>query len=352
MRDDSLAFLRRLLEAPSPSGYERPAQDVVRDWVGSFADEVRTDVHGNVIAAVNPSGRPRVMLAGHCDQIGLMVQHIDDDGYLYVNQIGGHDITVLIGQNVVVWSKSGPVPGVMARKPIHLMKDDEEKKPPKIHDLWVDIGATNKQEALEAVEIGDPITWSLGMRTLRNSLAASPAFDDKAGVYVVMEALRLLSEQQPSAAILAVSTVQEEIGLRGAVTSTFAVEPQVGIAVDVTFATDHPGADKKVCGDVSLNKGPAIHRGPNMNPVVVSRLIAAAQEKGIPYQLVGSARATGTDANVMQISRGGVATGLVSVPNRYMHSPVETVSLRDMQHAAELLAAFVLKVETDAEFIP
>ena len=344
MRDDSLAFLRRLLEAPSPSGYERPAQDVVRDWVGSFADEVRTDVHGNVIAAVNPSGRPRVMLAGHCDQIGLMVQHIDDDGYLYVNQIGGHDITVLIGQNVVVWSKSGPVPGVMARKPIHLMKDDEDKKPDTTS------GRYRHQQAggARAVEIGDPITW-VGMRYVAQQQPL-PLSTTRRGK-IIMEALRL-SEQQPSAAILAVSTVQERSACAARSPVRFAVEPQVGIAVDVTFATDHPGADKKVCGDVSLNKGPAIHRGPNMNPVVVSRLIAAAQEKGIPYQLVGSARATGTDANVMQISRGGVATGLVSVPNRYMHSPVETVSLRDMQHAAELLAAFVLKVETDAEFIP
>lgn len=352
MRDDSLAFLRRLLEAPSPSGYERPAQDVVRDWIGQFADGVRTDVHGNVIAALNPSGSPRIMLAGHCDQIGLMVQHIDDDGYLFVNQIGGHDVTVLVGQSVVVWSKNGPVPGVMARKPIHLMKDDEEKKPPKIQDLWVDIGVANKDEAQAAVEIGDPITWTLGMRTLRNDLAASPAFDDKAGVYVVMEALRIVSEQKPQAALFAVSTVQEEIGLRGAVTSTFSVEPNVGIAVDVTFATDHPGAEKKICGEVSLNKGPAVHRGPNINPVVFDRLVSAAKEKGIPYQVTGSARATGTDANVMQISRAGVATGLVSVPNRYMHSPVETISLRDLQHAAELLAAFVLGVAPDADFTP
>jgi len=352
MREESSAFLRRLLEAPSPSGYERPGQDVVREWVGEFADDVRTDLHGNVIAALNPSGSPRIMFAGHIDQIGLMVQHIDDEGYLYVNQMGGHDTTVLVGQSVTVWAKDGPVPGVMARKPIHLMKDDEEKKPPKLQDLWVDIGAANKEEAQSVVDIGDPITWTLGLRTLRNDLAVSVAFDDKAGVYVVMEALRILSGEKLPAAVFAVSTVQEELGLRGAVTSTFSVEPSVGIAVDVTFATDQPGIEKKISGEVSLNKGPVIHRGPNMNPVVYERLVAAAKEKGLPYQINGSARATGTDANMMQISRAGVATGLVSIPNRYMHSPVETISLRDLQQAAELLAAFALGVQADTDFTP
>jgi len=352
MREESLAFLQRLLEAPSPSGYERPIQDVVRDWAGQFAAEVRTDLHGNVIAALNPSGSPRIMFAGHCDQIGLMVQHIDDEGFLFVNGIGGFDLATLIGQGMVVWTKEGPVPGVMARKPVHLMKDDEEKKPPKMHDLWVDIGAKNKEEAEKLVAIGDPITWSLTLRRLQDDLVASPGFDDKAGVYVVMEALRLLSKEKFAAALFSVSTVQEEVGLRGAITSTFSVEPTVGIAVDVTFATDHPEVEKKITGEVTLNKGPVIHRGPNINPVVHDRLVAAAKEKDVPYQLCGSARATGTDANVMQISRSGVATGLVSVPNRYMHSAVETVSLRDLQHSAELLAEFALRVEKDAGFTP
>ncbi|NLC58803.1 MAG: M42 family metallopeptidase [Armatimonadetes bacterium] len=352
MRDESLDFLRRVLEAPSPAGYERPVQQVVREWAGRYADEVRTDVHGNVIAALNPEGQPRVMLAGHCDQIALQVQYIDDSGYLFVDQIGGHDVAVILGQHVVVWTRSGPVPGVIARKPIHLMKDDEDKKPPKLQDLWVDIGAANKEEAQAAVEIGDTVTWVLGMRTLRNDLVAAPAFDDKSGVFVVMEALRLLAGEKFPAAVFAVSTVQEELGLRGAITSPFSVEPKVGIAVDVTFATDHPGVEKKIVGDIALNKGPVLHRGPNINPVVFEHLVAAAKEKGIPYQLNAAPRGTGTDANAMQTSRGGVATALVSIPNRYMHSPVETVSLRDLQHAAELLAAFVLRLTAETDFTP
>lgn len=352
MQEESLDFLRRLIEAPSPSGYERPIQDVVREWAGRFAHEVRTDLHGNVIAALNPTGKPRVMFAGHCDQIALMVQHIDDDGYLYTNPIGGHDVSVLIGQHVVVWTRNGAIPGVMARKPIHLMKDDEDKKPPKLTDLWVDIGAKNRDEAKELVEIGDPITWQLSLRTIRNEFAIAPGFDDKAGVYTVMEALRLLSGEKFPAAVFAVSTVQEEVGLRGAITSTFSVEPNVGIAVDVTFATDHPGADKKLTGEVSMNKGPVIHRGPNINPVVYDRLVAAAKQKQAPYQLCGSSRPTGTDANAMQISRSGVAAGLVSVPNRYMHSPVEMISLTDLQGGAELLAQFVLDLAADTDFTP
>ena len=352
MREESLAFLRRLIEAPSPSGYERPAQQVVREYAGGFADEVRTDVHGNVIAALNPTGSPRIMFAGHCDQIGPMVQHIDDDGYLFTNAIGGFDCTVLVGQNVTVWAKSGPLPGVMARKPIHLMRDEEDKKPPKLTDLWVDIGARSRDEALELVRVGDPITWNLDLRLLRNDLAVAPGFDDKCGTFAVIEALRLLAGKDFPAAVFAVSTVQEEVGLRGAVTSTFSVAPDVGIAVDVTFATDQPTLEKKISGAVARHTGPAIPRGPNTTRGVDAHAVSAAAAGQIPYQLCGSSRPTGTDANVMQISRAGVATGLVSVPNRYMHSPVEMISLQDLQQVAQLLAEFALGVPAGTDFTP
>ncbi|MDH7568484.1 MAG: M42 family peptidase, partial [Armatimonadota bacterium] len=296
MRDESLAFLRQLVETPSPSGYEQPVQKVVREWAGRYAHEVKTDLHGNVIAALNPSGKPRVMLAGHCDQLGLLVQHIDDQGYLFVNQLGGHDITVLIGQSMTVWTKNGPIPGVMARKPIHLMRGDDARKIPELSDLWVDIGASNREEAAGLVSVGDPITWTLGLRALRNDLVSSPGLDDKSGLFVVMEALRLLSGEKLEAALFAVSTVQEELGLRGAITSSFGIDPMVGIAVDVTFATDHPGVEKKISGEVSLNRGPVIHRGPNINPLVYQRLVDAAEAREIPYQVNGMARPGGTDA--------------------------------------------------------
>lgn len=346
-------FFKRILETPSPSGYESPLQEIVREYVKDFADEVRTDLHGNVIVVKNPESPLRVMLAGHCDQIGLIVQHIDAEGFLYVQPIGGWDPEVLIGQRMTVWSAAGPVFGVIARKPIHLLSEEERKQVPKMKDLWLDIGAANLEEASKLVRIGDPVTVELGFRVLLNQLAVSPAMDDKAGCWVVIEALRRASKRgRLVCGLYAVSTVQEELGLRGARTSAFGIAPQIGVAVDVTHATDCPTIDKKEEGDVRLGKGPVIHRGPNMNHKVVQRLIEAADEQKIAYQLQASGRATGTDANAIQVNRAGVAAGLVSIPNRYMHSPVEMISLNDLDQAADLLAAFALDISTNPDITP
>ncbi len=352
MNDKSHEFFKNLLETPSPSGYEKPVQDVVRSYVGEFADDVTTDTHGNVIATKNPGSSVRLMFAGHCDQIGLIVQHIDDDGYLYLQPIGGWDPQQLIGQRLTVWAKGGPVHGVIARKPIHLLTDEERKQVPKMKDLWLDIGATSKDEVAELVRIGDPVTLQLGYQEMRNNRANSPAMDDKTGLWIVMEALRRASEQELNCSIHAVSTVQEEIGLRGARTSAYGIDPHVGIAVDVTHATDCPTIDKKSEGDIRVGKGPVIYRGPNNNPVVVDRLIEIAEEKSIPYQLGAIGRATPTDANSLQVTRAGVATSLVSVPNRYMHSGVETISLDDIDAAADLLAGFAVSLSDKDDFRP
>ncbi len=352
MRDESLAFLRRLLETPSPSGYERPVQDVVREWARPLADEVRTDRHGNVIAARNPDGHPRIMLAGHCDQIALMVQHVDDNGFLYVQPIGGWDIQILLGQPLTVWARGGPLTGVISRKPPHLLSGDEKSKTPSFTDVWVDIGVQDRKEAEELVTPGDPVTFALGFRPMRNDLASAPGMDDKVGLWTVMEALRLLEGRRPQAAVFCVSTVQEEIGLRGATTSTHGIHPQVGIAVDVCQATDTPNGEKKQVGDVRLGRGPVLFRGPNINPRVHDRLVEAAKAHDIAVQLRGAPRATGTDANAMQLSREGVATAVVGIPNRYMHSPVEMVSLTDLEHAARLLAAFCEGVAADTDWTP
>lgn len=352
MDERALEFLRNLLETPSPSGYEERIQEVVRDYVGEFADEVTTDVHGNVVAARSPGAKIRVMLAGHCDQIGFLVQHIDDQGFLYVQPIGGWDPIVLIGQPLTVWCESGPLPGVISRKPIHLLTDEDRRKVPQMTDVWLDIGANNKDDAKNLVRIGDPITVRLGMTRLHNELAFSPGMDDKVGVWVVMEALRRTRQKKLNCALFAVSTVQEEIGLRGARTSAFDLDPQVGIAVDVTHATDCPTIEKKSQGDIGLGRGPVIYRGPNINPAVARRLVETAEAGEIAYQLSADARATPTDANAIQVSRGGVATGLVSIPNRYMHSPVEMISLRDIDRAADLLAGFALRIQPGDEFVP
>ncbi|HZT79942.1 MAG TPA: M42 family metallopeptidase [Gemmataceae bacterium] len=352
MHEGSLAFLEQLLNTPSPSGYERAIQDVVRSWAKPYADEVRTDRHGNVLAVLNPGVQPRVMLAGHCDQIALMVQHIDDGGYLYVQPIGGWDMQILLGQHLTVWAREGPIPGVIARRATHLLTNEERNKVPQFTDVWVDIGARDRKEAESLVVPGDTVTCALGVRHLRNRLAASPAMDDKVGVWVVMEALRLLHGRPLHCSVYCVSTVQEEIGLRGATTSAYGVHPAVGIAVDVCHATDTPGNDKKQLGDTRVGGGPAIFRGANINPHVFDRLRQAAEAHEIPVQLRGAPRATGTDANAIQLSRDGVATGLVGIPNRYMHSPVEVVSLDDLDRAARLLAEFCAAVTPQMDWTP
>jgi endoglucanase len=352
MQDASLTFLKNLLETPSPSGFERPVQDVVRAWARPYADDLRTDRHGNVIAVRNPAGQPRIMLAGHCDQIALMVQHIDDNGFLYVQPIGGWDMQVLIGQNLTVWGREGPVAGVVSRRAPHLMNNDERNKVPQFTDVWVDIGARDRKEAESLVSPSDAVTFALGFRELRNRLACAPGLDDKVGVWVVMEALRLLKGRPLQAAVYSVSTVQEEVGLRGATTSTYGIHPTVGIAVDVCHATDTPGNDKKLLGDTRLGNGPAVFRGPNINPRVAERLQEAARAHEIPVQVRGAPRATGTDANAMQLSRDGVATGLVGIPNRYMHSPVEVVALEDLDRAARLLAEFCAAVTGQMDWTP
>ena len=352
MQDVSHALLQRLLETPSPSGYERAIQDVVREWARPLADDVKTDRHGNVLAVRNPEGHPRIMLAGHCDQIALMVQHIDDNGFLYVQPMGGWDMQVLIGQYLTVWTSSGPITGVISRKAPHLQTGDEKNKVPSFTDVWIDIGVADRKEAEEVVTPGDTVTFALGYRPMRNDLAASPGMDDKVGLWTVMETLRLLKGVKLQAAVFCVSTVQEEIGLRGAYTSSYGIHPQVGIAVDVCHATDTPGNDKKQLGDVKVGKGPAVFRGPNINPRVHDKLREAARVQEIPVQLRGSPRATGTDANAMQLARDGVATALVGIPNRYMHSPVEVVSLNDLNNAARLLAAFCTTVTPDTDWTP
>lgn len=345
-------FLVQLLKTPSPSGYERPVQDVVRQYVADFADEVRTDVHGNVIAVRNPNATHRLMLAGHCDQIGLLVIQIDESGFLYAQPIGGWDPQQLIGQRMTVWTRGGPIPAVISRKPIHLQEEQDRKQAVKLQELWLDIGAKDKTDAASVVRIGDPITLELGFQELRNDLACAPGMDNTTGLWVAIEGLRRARPGGTAWGLHAVSTVQEEIGLRGAQTSTFGIDPQVGIAIDVTHATDCPTIDKRQQGEVSLGKGPVIFRGPNMNPVVVERLIGVCEQHEIPYQLSASGRATPNDANPIQISRAGVATGLVGIPNRYMHSAVETISLKDLDWAADLLAAFVGSLTGVEDFTP
>ncbi len=352
MDKDLKEFFKKLVEAPSPSGFEQPAQEVYRNFVGDFADEVRTDVHGNVTAFKKGKGKYKMMVSGHADEVGFMVKYIDDEGYLYFSTIDGIDFALLPGFKVDIHSKDGVIRGVIGRKAIHMMERDERDKPVKREDLWIDIGAKDKKEAEKMVSIGDPITYQAGVEELPNDLVLTKATDNKAGVFATGALLKYLRDTEISVNLYCVSSVQEELGFRGARTSAYGINPDIGLAFDVTTATDHPKTDKKIYGDIALNKGPVISRGANINPIIFNLLIETAKENNINYQISGDPRGTGTDANIMQLTRSGVATGLVSFPNRYMHTPVEIVSYRDLENAIKLGYEFIKKLNDSIDFTP
>ena len=347
------AFLLRLLDTPGPSGFETAPARVWRDEAAKFADDVLTDVSGNTIACINPSGSPRLMLAGHIDEIGLMIVHVDSDGFIYFQTIGGWDSQVLVAQRVLIQSKRGPVEGVIGKKAVHLIESADRDKASKIRELWIDIGAKNQKDALKRVAIGGPVVLAASTVELPNNRIASRSIDNRIGAYVVLEALRKLSRRKPKAAVFAVATTQEEIAWAGgARTSATALDPDVAIAVDVTHATDHPGVDKTVHGDFKLGGGPVLSRGSAVNPIVFDRLVTAASAEKILHTVQSAPRYTGTDADAIYSARQGIATGLISVPNRYMHSPNEMVDVGDLDKAAKLLAAFALGLKPTTSFIP
>ncbi len=346
-------FLQRLVETASPSGYEQPAQRLIREHLKQDADEINTDVMGNQIALLRGSGGPKVMLAGHCDEIGFMVQYIDDNGFIYFAAIGGVDPHLSPGQRVTVHTENGPVGGVIGKKAIHLIEPQDRNNVIKLQKQFIDIGCSSREEVDALIRIGDPVTFSVGVQRLQGERVTSRAFDDKVGAFIVAETLRRVKSLGPVAADLyAVSTVQEEIGLRGSTTSSYGVNPDVGIVIEVTHATDYPDVEATSIGRVALGKGPVLPRGANVNPVLFKLLHDTAKEEDIPVQLVGLPRAAGNDANVMQLSRGGIATGLVTIPLRYMHTPVETLDLADLENAIRLLTATIRKIDASVSFVP
>jgi len=355
--DTTIDFLKRLLDAPGPSGFEIEASRVWRVEAESFSDRVDADVNGNSLAVVNPGGTPRIMLAGHIDEIGLIVTHVDEEGYLYVDGIGGWDPQVLVAQRIRILTRSGAVVGVIGKKPIHLMKPDEREKASKMTDLWIDVGASSRERAQEmGIRVGDPGVIDVGMIRMGEDLIASRAVDNRIGAFVVLEALRTLAAKKGdySAEVTAVATTQEEIGHQGggARTSAYRVDPQVAIVVDVTFASDAPQIEKKQTGDHRIGSGPVLTRGSAIHPLVFERLAETAESAGIPFTIHAAGRYTATDADAIHLSRRGVATGGISVPNRYMHSPNEVVSLSDLDASSRLISEFVLGIGPDADFVP
>lgn len=355
MDDRAVGFLQELVETPSPSGFEQPVQRIMRREMEPVADEVKTDVMGNVIARIDAVSKQalRVMLAGHCDEIGFMVRYVDDKGYIYFAPIGGVDAHLVPGQRVHVHTAQGPVLGVVGKKPIHLMEPKDRETVVKLNSQFIDLGCADGEAARKLVAVGDPITFAVGMERLQGDLAASRGFDDKMGAFIVAEVLRAVRKRGvPPVEVYGVSTVQEEVGLRGAHTSAYGVDPHIGIAVDVGFASDFPGVEMKEIGEFKVGGGPIISRGANINPALFELLTRTAREEDIPCQIMGAPRGTGTDANVMQLTRSGVAAALVQVPLRYMHSPVEVLSLADIEATVKLLTGVIFRLDNDFSVIP
>ncbi len=349
------ALLRELLAARGPSGYERAPAGVWREAAGEFA-EVSTDVVGTPLALVAPrhgyEKQPRRLLVmGHIDEIGLIVTHIDDDGYLWFREVGGWDAQILVGQRVVLDTREGAVAGVVGKKPIHLLRDEERKKVADIRDLHIDVGARDGKQARAMVRIGDVAVIDAQPVELPNGRLSSRALDNRLGSFVALEAARIVAQAGGAQwELAAVAAAQEETTFGGSRTSAFSLQPDAAIVVDVTHATDAPGIDVKEAGKHELGSGPVLTRGSTLNDAVFELLFAAGEAEKIPFTVEASGRATGTDADAVHLSRGGVPTGLVSIPIRYMHSPVELVQMDDVHACARLIAAAALRLTRETSF--
>jgi len=343
--------LRRLLTAPGPSGYEQAPAAVFREAAAAFA-EVTHDTLGSTVARVAGTGDGRsVAVVGHIDEIGLIVHHIDDDGFLWFTGVGGWDSVVLVGQRVEIATRSGIVPGVIARKPPHLLREEERKQAPELRHLHVDIGARDGDEARSVVRIGDVGVIAGEPVELPNGRLVSRSMDNRLGCFVAFEAARLVAEAGGAPGdVYAVAVAQEEITFAGARTTAYSLQPDVAIVVDVTFATDQPGTEVKELGTHKFGSGAVLTRGSTLDPQVFELLHAAGEAEGIPFTVSASARHTGTDADAFHLSRAGIPTAVVSIPLRYMHSPVEMVQLDDVENTARLIAAFARRLEPGTDF--
>jgi endoglucanase len=352
MNKASLDFLRTLVNTPSPVGHETRGQRVWLDYASQFADETFSDTYGNCVAVLNKGAKTRIMLAAHADEIGMAVNYIDDHGFIYVRKVGGIDAAITKAQRVVIHTRDGAVKAVVGNVAPHLMKLEGDPKPPKIHELFLDIGVSSRAEAQKIVRIGDPITLADEFDILRGDLAVARAFDNRIGTFAVAETLRLLKESKVklNVEVCAVSNVQEEVGLLGARQIAYSLKPDIALVVDVTHATDYPTVNKAQHGDVKIGQGPAITHGGCNHPEVVARIEEIAAKKKIPLQHEATSGAGGTDTDVIFWTRGGIASALISLPNRYMHSPVEVVSLKDLELIPQLMAGFVQSLKSGEQF--
>jgi endoglucanase len=339
MHDEARAFLDDLIGAASPSGFETAGQRVWVEYVEQFADEVHTDAYGNAVAVYDGGGGPKLAFAGHMDEIGFAVAAIDEDGFLRLSEIGGIDKTVSKGQHVDVHTATGVVPGVIGQTAMHHRENRLDEDPQEIHRQHVDVGAADEAEARELVEVGDPITVAVETRDLAGTRVAARAMDNRAGTWVAAETLRRAAERDVDSTVCAVSTVQEEVGFRGAQMVGYDVHPDAAIAIDVTHASDHPQWPEPMHAEVEVGGGPVISRGTANHPALVNDVRAAAAAEDLPFQLQATSTHTGTDADGFYTERGGIPSLYLGIPNRYMHTPAEVVDLADLDVAADILAA-------------
>ena len=354
MTDADRAFLFDLLRTPSPTGFEAPGQRVWAARASTLADRVESDSYGNVWATRPGSSKraPTVLLEAHADEIGFAVKYITDEGFLRVDRIGGSDQAIARGRRIVILGADGPVAGIIGNTAIHLrdLKDDE--KAPKLEELFIDIGASSKDEvAARGVRVGHPAVYADGPETLTETRVTGRALDNRLGGFVLTQVLAALDAgNKHTATVTALNSVQEEIGGNGARMAAYHLEPDVAVVLDVTHATDSPGIEKAKHGEVLLGGGPSVTHGTVNHPAVVERLVEVADAEGIALQHESSSRYSGTDTDVIFTSRAGIPSALVSIPMRYMHSTVETVDLADVEATVALLTAFVRSVRADDVF--
>lgn len=343
----NLDFLFALLRQAAPSGFERRAADVWKQEASTFA-RVSEDHYGNVYAELGPEDAPAIALQGHLDEIGLIVSHVGDEGFLSVLALGGWDPQVLVGQRIRLLAPGGDLIGVVGKKAIHVMEAEERKVASKIEDLWIDVGL-GKEEAQARIPVGTPGVIEQEPLLVGGRIV-SRALDNRVGAFIVLEALRSLAGEELRHRVVAVGTSQEEIGLFGAQVSGHRLNPIAGVAVDVTHETKQPGVSEKKYGVVPFGSGANLSVGPMNSPVILRQMTAAAQAGGIPYTLSASGRHTGTDADALTLVRGGVPTAVVSIPNRYMHSPSEMVDARDVRACIDIIAAWVRGLGAEPDF--
>lgn len=353
MKAQDLAFLKDLVEAPSASGYEAPAAAVIRERMLKTTKDVTTDVVGSVHAVLKaPKAKQSVLLAGHIDEIGLMVNYITPEGYIAFKPIGGVDAAILPGMRVDVHTADGDILGVLGRKPIHLITKEERENVTPHEKLFIDVGMSG-EEVKKRVRIGDSMTMHVPFEEFGDDLICSRAMDDKMGAWISTRVLEEVKKRGDAKVdLIAAGTVQEEIGMRGGETTAYSINPTIGLAVEVCHATDYPDIDKRNYGEQIVGGGPVIGRGPNINPVLFDLLVAAAKKAKVPYQIGAEPRGTGTDANAIQLSRGGKVAGLISIPERYMHTPTEVLSKKDLDAAVKLLTEFVCSLDGKTDFTP